>query len=107
VAKKAKAAVAEVDYDDIEEGEVPAGQLGDWKEVLPKEVQDAVDEYVECMRETNEARGRKNAARDKCIEMMEAHEIERVPIDDGGKFLVCESVQKLKTEKIKHPKEDE
>lgn len=107
MAKKAKAEVVDVEDDDLEEGEVPPGQLGDWKEVLPKEVQDAVDDYVECMREANEARGRKNAARDKCIEMMEAHEIERVPIDDGGKFLVCENVQKLKTEKIKHPKEDE
>lgn len=107
MAKKAKAEVVDVEDDDLEEGEVPAGQLGDWKEVLPKEVQDAVDDYVECMRETNEARGRKNAAKDKCIDMMEANEIERVPIDDGGKFLVCENVRKLKTEKIKHPKEDE
>lgn len=107
MAKKAKSAVVEAEDDDLEEGEVPPGQLGDWKQVLPKEVQDAVDEYVEAMRESNEASGRKTAARDKCIEMMEAHEIERVEIDDGGKFLVCERVQKLKTEKIKHPKEDE
>lgn len=107
MAKKAKAEVVDVEDDDLEEGEVPAGQLGDWQTVLPKEVQDAVDDYVECMRESNEARGRKNAAMEKCFELMEAHEIERVPIDDGGKFLVCERVPKLKTEKIKHPKEDE
>lgn len=106
--KKAKAATEPDDIEDVrvddvepEEGPIPPGQLGDWQLVLPKEVQDAVDKYVEAMREVNEARGRKNAAYDACIDMMCAHEIERVPIDDGSKYLVCEQVMKLKTEKLK------
>lgn len=106
--KKAKAATEpeDIEYvlvDDVEpeDGPIPPGQLGDWQLVLPKEVQDAVDKYVEAMREVNEARARKNTAYDDCIDVMCAHEIERVPIDDGNKYLVCEQVMKLKTEKLK------
>ena len=100
MAKKAKAVVEAEDVEP-EEGPAPPGQLGDWQLVLPKEVQEAVDKYIEAMRECNEARGRKNAAQEACIELMVDHEIERVPIDDGGKYLVCEQVMKLKTEKLK------
>lgn len=108
MAKKAtKVTIEPEDIDDEadESGPIPPGQLGDWKLVLPKEVEDAVDVYVELMREHNDLRAKKNAARDACIEAMENHEIERVPIDDGGKELVCESVMKLKTQKAK-AKED-
>lgn len=103
MAKKAKAVVepVEIDDEDDESGPIPPGQLGDWKIVLPKEVQDAVDVYIELMREGGELRVKKNAARDACIEAMHNHEIERVPIDDGGKELICESVMKLKTQRAK------
>ena len=100
MAKKGKAVVEPVDIDDEddESGPIPPGQLGDWKEVLPKEVQDAVDKYIDLMRESNSLREQKNAAKEACIEAMQNHEIERVRIDEGGKYLVCESVMQLKTE---------
>lgn len=108
MAKKAKANVEPVDIDDEDEesGPIPPGQLGDWKEVLPKEVQDAVDKYIEAMREANALREQKNAAKLACIEAMQNHEIERVKIDDGGKYLVCESVMRLKTESAKGQDDD-
>lgn len=113
--KRAKAEVIEdgevddlhVEDVDTEDGPIPPGQLGDWQLVLPKEVQDAVDKYVEAMRDVNEARARKNSAYDDCIDIMCAHEIERVPIDDGKKYLVCEQVMKLKTEKLKEQESGE
>jgi hypothetical protein len=103
VAKKAKENLEPMDIDDDDDysGPIPPSQLGDWKMVLPKEVHDAVDVYVELMREHGELRVKKNAARDACIEAMHNHEIERVPIDDGGKELICESVMKLKTQRAK------
>lgn len=108
MAKKAKAVVEPVDIDDEadESGPVPPGQLGDWQAVLPKEVQEAVDKYVELMREANSLREQKNAAKEACIEAMQNHEIERVRIDEGGKYLVCESVMRLKTESAKGQGDD-
>ena len=108
MAKKAKAVVEPVDIDDEddESGLVPPGQLGDWQAVLPKEVQEAVDKYVELMREANSLREQKNAAKEACIEAMQNHEIERVRIDEGGKYLVCESVMRLKTESAKGQGDD-
>lgn len=108
MAKRAKAVVepVEIDDEDDESGPVPAGQLGDWQDVLPKEVQDAVDKYVELMREANALREQKNAAKEACIEAMSNHAIDRVKIDEGGKYLVCESVMRLKTESAKGQGDD-
>ena len=108
MAKKAKAVIESFEIDDVddESGPIPAGQLGDWKEVLPKEVQDAVDKYIDAMRESNAMREQKNAAKEACIEAMSNHEIERVRIDEGGKYLVCESVMRLKTESAKGQGDD-
>ena len=88
MAKKAKAVVepVEIDDEDDESGPVPPGQLGDWQAVLPKEVQEAVDKYVELMRESNSLREQKNAAKEACIEAMSNHAIDRVKIDEGGKY---------------------
>jgi len=107
MAKKAKAVVepVEVDVESDESGPVHAGQLGDWKPILPKEVQDAVDTYVELLREGNTLRGKKNAAEEACLEAMGNHEIERVELGDGsGKFLVSDWERKLKIEKPKEKK---
>jgi hypothetical protein len=100
VAKKRLRAAEE----QTEESEViPKGQLGDWGDKIPQEVQDAADEYVASLREANKAREQKNAAEDRCIAKMREHGVPRIRIDEGGKFLVCEDVIKLKTQKIKDP----
>lgn len=110
MAKKAKAVVepVEVEADSDESGPVPAGQLGDWKPVLPKEVRDAVDTYVELLREGNLLRGKKNAAEEACLEAMANHEIDRVELGDGsGKFLVSDWSPTLKIEKPKAKKDSD
>lgn len=79
------------------------GEIGD---VVPEEVQEAADEYIKSLRAANKAREKMNTAKESCLNAMGAHNIERVKIDDGGKWLVRKSETKLKTEKIKERKED-
>lgn len=98
--KRAKPAETEA-VKEPESEEIPKGQLGDWKDKIPKQVQEAADEYVKTFREANAAREKKNAAMDRCIAVMREHGVPRIRIDEGGKFLVCEDIVKLKTETVK------
>lgn len=72
----------------------------EWVEKPPKAVQAKVDIYIEALRAQNAAREETNTARDNAIAAMKEHGIERVKIDEGGKWLICEDVPKLRTEKI-------
>lgn len=104
--KRAKAAELEtVSGAAPESEEIPKGQLGDWRDKVPKEVQDAVDEYMQLYRDANKARLLKNAAEDRCKAVMREHGVERVPIDELGKYLVASEITKLKTQKIKDDEE--
>ena len=76
-----------------------------WGDDVPEAVQDAVEEYVKQLRATNKAREKANSAKDTCIAVMKEHGIERVRIDEGGKWLICKDEPKLKTEKIKQQDE--
>ena len=104
-AKSAEAEGAVAVAEEPESGEIPKGQLGDWRDKVPKEVQDAVDEYMQLYRDANKARLLKNAAEDRCKAVMREHGVERVPIDELGKYLVASEVTKLKTQKIKDQEE--
>ena len=73
----------------------------EWVEKPPKAVQAKVDLYIEALRAQNAAREETNTARDNAIAAMKEHGIARVRIDEGGKWLICEDVPKLRTEKIK------
>ncbi len=102
MAKKAKSVLEAAPVAVEVEGEsVPAGQLGDWLEKVPAEVQEAADEYVGFKREKQKAHESMNAARDRCIKKMKEHGVPKVRIDDGEKYLVCVDEAKLKTEKLK------
>ncbi len=103
MAKKRAKSVESGAEPEPESEEIPKGQLGDWGDKIPKDVQDAADEYIQSLREANKARENKNAAEDRCKLAMRANGIERIRIDEGGKFLVVEDVVKLKTQKIKDP----
>lgn len=107
MAKKRAKAAEEKPEQEQEPGseEIPKGQLGDWRDKVPKEVQDAVDEYMQLYRDANKARLLKNAAEDRCKAVMREHGVERVPIDELGKYLVAAEVTKLKTQKIKEETE--
>jgi hypothetical protein len=101
VAKKAKNEEVE-QVDDAQpatEESVPPGQLGDWREKIPPEVQRATDEYVSSLREANKAKEAMNNAKSNCLAVMDEYDIDSVPIDEGGKRLVRFSEMKLKTKK--------
>lgn len=92
-----------------EVGDSPAAkqqQLGDWGDVVPEAVQDAVDEYVRLLRLKNKATEKVNSAKEECISRMKEHGVTKVRIDEGAKWLKCEDEPKLKTEKIKERRDD-
>lgn len=77
----------------------------DWEEQIPEPVADAVDEYVKAMRAKNKATAKETSAKETCIEAMREHGVGTVKIDEGKKVLRLVEEDKLKTEKIKQPKE--
>ena len=81
------------------EESVPKGQLGDWREKVPEEVQKATEDYVASLRDANKAREAMNNAKSQCLAVMDEHNIDSVPIDEGGKRLVRYSEMKLRTKK--------
>jgi len=68
---------------------------------VPKEVEAARDEYVEAKREKAAWLVTMNDRRNRLIEMMREHDIERLEIDDGEKILVLEEDWKLRIESKK------
>jgi len=74
-----------------------------WVEKVPKSVTDAAEEYMKLLRAKNRANEKMKQAKEKCIEEMTEHEIERVYIDDLAKWLVCVDSQILKTEAAERP----
>lgn len=80
---------------------VTSGKLFETDEPIPETVANAVDKYITALRAANKAREKMNTAKDNCIAEMTEHGVERVRIEEGSKWLVCEDEFKLKTEKIK------
>ena len=84
--------------------ELANGEFGD---KVPKAVQDAVDEYVDAMREQSEALNLRNRMYDEALAAMRKHGIKKVRIpDEEGKLtkmIELESEDKLKVKKLKMP----
>lgn len=66
----------------------PRGQLGDWTDTIPEDVQEAADAYDSAHKAAQNAKAKFNSARDRVIEKMREKKIKRVPIRNGEKFLV-------------------
>ena len=64
--------------------EIPAGQLGDWKDKYPDEVVKAAEEYDKAHAAEQKAKGKKNTAKDNVIAAMREHDCQRVPIRNGA-----------------------
>jgi hypothetical protein len=77
------------------------GPIGD---LVPKKVQDAVDAYVEAMREQSDALENKNRLYDEAMSAMRKHGITkvRIPDKDGNftKMIELEDEPKLKIKKL-------
>lgn len=82
---------------------VPAGQLGDWQEEVPDEVQKCADAYDASHTAKGKASAKLNTAKDSLIESMKENSVNRVRIRNGEKFLVLDVKDGVRYEK---PKEE-
>lgn len=73
----------------------------------PKDVQKAVDAYVEAKRAKGDALAILNTARDNVIAKMIEHGITMVKIDEGDKVLELDTTQAVKIKKAKKPGESD
>lgn len=85
------------------QSEAPDGQLGDWLEKIPKRVQECADAYDAAHTAKGKASAKLNSAKDTLIEAMKEHEIQRVRIRNGEKFLVLDVKDGVRYEKPKEP----
>lgn len=80
---------------------------GEWGDKVPKAVQDAVDEYVEAMREQSDALNRRNHAKEEALTAMRKHGVSkvRIPDEDGNltKMLELSTEDTLKVKKLNVP----
>ena len=82
---------------------IPDGLLGDWADEVPDPLQQAADEYDSLYQKAANATSKSNAAREKCIDLMKKHNINRVRIRNGKKHLTLSTADRLKIEKPKEP----
>ena len=80
MARKSVAAVAPVQQELAD---------GEWSDDVPEEVQNEVDEYMKNLRTQHKATEKTNASKERAIAAMKKHNIPRVRIDEGKKWLVC------------------
>jgi len=78
----------------------------DWQDQIPEPVAEAVDDYLKKMRGKNKIAEQERAARDRCIELMKEHGIQKLRIDEGKQWLEVKDEPKLKTRKVKPEKDD-
>lgn len=64
------------------------GQLGDWLDEIPEDVQAAADAYDKAHTDAQKAKAKFNTARETVITKMKDKKVNRVPIRNGEKFLV-------------------
>jgi hypothetical protein len=77
----------------------PPGQLGDWLDKVPEAVQGAADDYDKAHTAKSKAQGKLNTAKENLIAKMRAHNIPKVRIRNGDKFLVISAMDKITYEK--------
>jgi hypothetical protein len=74
-------------------------ELADWGDKYPAEVQDAADDYDKAHSAKSKAQGKLNTAKDVLVDKMQEHQVPRVRIRNGEKFLVIDSTNRIKYEK--------
>lgn len=85
----------------------PVGQLGDWLEEIPEEVQKCADAYDSAHTAKSKAQGKLNTAKDSLIESMKANNCSRVRIRNGETFLELGATDKVSYKKPKEKPEDQ
>jgi hypothetical protein len=73
----------------------PKGQLGDWLEQIPEEVQKLADAYDAAHTSKSKASAKLNTAKDSLIESMKEHGCSKVRIRNGEKFLELGATDKV------------
>ena len=81
----------------------PNGQLGDWLEQIPEEVQKLADAYDAAHTSKSKASAKLNTAKDSLIESMKEHGCSKVRIRNGEKFLVLDVKDGVKYQKPEEP----
>jgi hypothetical protein len=84
----------------------PNGQLGDWQDSVPEEVQTAADEFDKAHTAKGKAAGKLNTAKDNLVATMRANGVESVRIRNGEKRLVIGSTDKINYKKPAAKPED-
>ena len=79
-------------------GEVPPGQLGDWLDEVPENVQAAADEYEKAHREYQNKKAALNTAKENVIALMRESGCKRCSVRNGEKVLVYDTSEKVKLE---------
>ncbi len=77
----------------------PKGQLGDWLEEVPEEVQEAADAYDKAHTAKTKTQGKLNSAKDILIDVMREHKVDKVRIRNGEKLLTISATDKITYEK--------
>lgn len=64
---------------------IPEGQLGDWMDEVPEDVQKAGDDYYKARQELAKATSKRDARKDQFIAAAREHGVEKVRIHVPGK----------------------
>ena len=77
----------------------PAGQLGDWLDEIPPEVQKLADAYDAAHTAKSKAQAKLHTAKDSLIESMKENDCRKVRIRNGEKFLELGATDKVSYKK--------
>ena len=78
----------------------------EWEDKPPEVVAEAVDTYLRAMRQKNKFTEQTRNAKDRALELMKEHGIEKLRIDEGKQWLEVEHKDNLRTRKVKIEKDD-
>jgi hypothetical protein len=79
--------------------EAPDGQLGDWLDQIPEEVQNAGEKYATAREAFNRAKSQMDGAKEVLIDTMEEHGVKRFPFRDGQKVFELDESTTVKIKK--------
>mgnify|MGYP007059416323 FL=1 len=74
---------------------------------VPEVVQQAADKYKKSLEAKNKAASKANTAKEKCIELMIEHDIDKLKILDGAKVIEFATTPRLKNRKPEELSEEE
>jgi hypothetical protein len=87
--------------------EAPTGQLGDWLEEIPPEVQKCADAYDAAHTAKSKAQAKLNTAKESLIDSMKEHGCKKVRIRNGEKFLELGATDKIAYKKPSEKKPED